>query len=339
MGLSNEERIGITYHAIGKINEHANELRDYLKNDPYRYKPYERLIYLCEELWVAFIGNQVNTHHWLFGSSAGDEVNGTESVWAAALDNIFTGIRSREETEDLKSKGFYSDAIDDRHDISARMSVSGILDVLEYKEYYYVYNIFALTEELNYGVKRYHDTLSLELQNLISAIAKLQGELYLKFKSEETYASAYLLERLYTECMTGEVVRSLNYETSQFLHDYARTFKDCWQTCNLKELHLEYIEGEKTEWDKLFLFLKLIGTAFGKEYAYNVTMNFLKKHEEKISKKNYESILLKLHKKKAKEREDEKELDKIYYDGSFMKNALIHGFNFNKSKKGKKGKK
>ena len=93
MGLCDEERISGLFFSIGKLVSLSEGLEP--KNSDT-----ERLSYLIDQLWHAFLGNTSNPSHWLMGSGSSNGVTwGSASPWGVAINYHCKDITSESEDE------------------------------------------------------------------------------------------------------------------------------------------------------------------------------------------------------------------------------------------------
>jgi len=191
MGLDDKDRISGIFYSIKSITNLGKELRDLKKTDNISYQDFEILCSLIDELWPATIGNGRNRNHWLGGSSATQAISyNSSTVWGIAIKEMIENeIRAMNDQTNIDWDNLSFDPFDNI------LNISGLLP----KPYSQIHQIFAWSEQLIYYLRYYVDGLLSNLKGLSDLVAKIHGECFSIFSSEESeeiYTKAYLVHRI-----------------------------------------------------------------------------------------------------------------------------------------------
>lgn len=284
MGLSNEERIKGLYYAVDRMVEYG----DYLKEKRHYSSYHDKLRGLIDQLWHAFIGKGSNGLHWIFGSSASNEVTWeTLSSWGIAINHHCGDV--------LKSKSdFLAGRLKDPDPkffdaFDGFLNISGLLSQVKLS-YGYIYEIFSWTEQATYYLRRYEDELSRSLEGFSKIISDIQGECFRLFKEDNVYADAYVLSAI---C---KIIYGKEYPYNRekwdvvtiFLaencghHDLSRMMQFGEQNLKiLAQMHVRLVKAEKekklTKMMRLESFLILSGRRFQYDHQFKKLSEVLKK--------------------------------------------------------------
>jgi len=173
MGLSDQERIQKMYPAIMQMTKSGDSLEKHPK-----------LKELCGKLWPAFLGKNPNNLHWLLGSSATKLITKPGSAWETAI------------LEHLESTQEDKDCFRDENEHEKMFDYNLSIEKLLHSEQAKVYRIFAYSESLTYPLRRYNDKFEESFSALSDLISAIQGECYTIFANDDTFAKAYILNRI-----------------------------------------------------------------------------------------------------------------------------------------------
>lgn len=174
MGLSNAERRSGIFWAIRRVVENARGLPEH-KND------YTKIKEFAEQLWPAYLGVQQNSTHWLWGSSATNDIIGENyTPWDAGVGEQLCNCKEPEsESPDFDPFREF-------------LSIKGFLEGPPRA----VYTLFQWTEQLVYYLRRYRDAFLRRYLPLSDLCAKIQGECFSQFVDKACYARAYLAHQI-----------------------------------------------------------------------------------------------------------------------------------------------
>lgn len=217
MGLSNEERRAKMTWAANHLTQLASSLPDEGWNSASEKHSYKRLKDLCGQVWHAMLGGTFNGAHWLLGSSASNPIKDSESPWAVALEHHFRDSREGkgwlEEAREERHKA-YEEADDkdalvspwDEKNAEDAIAIASLLKKLEVEadldEAYAptaldkVFLIYAQTENMSYGLRRYPDKMLADFPKLDKLVSDIQGECFNCFQKDSRYALAYLFNQI-----------------------------------------------------------------------------------------------------------------------------------------------
>lgn len=213
MGLSNSERRVKMAFAIRNVVHAARHLPDEHKSHDLR--PTKDLV---DKLWYAFLAKESNSTHWIFGSSADNEIDGrASSLWDIALSAHFDEQRednwlekSKEDRANAYWKLSYDEQLrtldpffEDKQEeeasipnLLAALDKRMSLDPLKHTVLDKVYLIYAHTESLQYALRRYDDDFRKGFADLDVLMSRLQGACFTIFSQDTSYAFAYLLNQI-----------------------------------------------------------------------------------------------------------------------------------------------
>ena len=217
MGLSNEERRAKMTWAANHLTQLASSLPDEGWTPSGGTLKYNRLKDLCGQVWHAMLGGTSNGTHWLLGSSASNPIKDSESPWAVALEHHFHDSREGkgwlEEAREERHKA-YEEADDkdalvspwDEKNAEDAIAIASLLKKLEVEadldEAYAptaldkVFLIYAQTENMSYGLRRYPDKMLADFPKLDKLVSDIQGECFNCFQKDSRYALAYLFHQI-----------------------------------------------------------------------------------------------------------------------------------------------
>jgi hypothetical protein len=276
MGLSNEERITGLYHAIDKmiiIADHLKEQKSYPDN--------HKLIFFINQLWHAFLGKNRNSMHWIFGSSASNEIKcDTATPWGVAINYHCNGILPDKDLPEKEDDTF--DAFDGFIDIPGLLGQANPVC----KD---IYEIYAWTEQAIYYLRRYEDNFLKNFHTLSHVLSDIQGECFKLFKQDNTYAKAYVLHTIikmiygplypYQKDKWDVVTRFLQEDHGH--HDISLMVQPEGNLKTLAELHVKLQQAKKanklTKMMRIEAFLILAGRRFHYDHTFKKLIEMLKK--------------------------------------------------------------
>lgn len=209
MGLSDQERRGHIAFAIKQMVKRAEGLS-------HSRTPGVGLVkQLCQQLWFEFLGHQSNGLHWIFGSSAVNQISSEgNSLWGIALAEHFQAARKEddwwEKSISERSKEYWEmeteerikhlDPLQERRE-EAAVEISSLLKHLgqedsEGDELERVFMIYADSETLVYALRRYRDQFLKDLAGLDSLVARIQGACFEVFSEKQEFAYCYLVNQI-----------------------------------------------------------------------------------------------------------------------------------------------
>jgi len=322
MGLSDEERRTGLYYDIHSIVEHADSLKEIFKREPYfTRRDYDKFLNQIDQLWHAFLGNTRNGAHWILGSSASNEVDwGTGSPWGVAInhhcDDIF---KEKSEWETAAEKGEEFDAFE------GFLDIEGLLRAAD-PRFSHIYNIYAMSEQVVYHLRRYEDDFSAGLESLSKLISDIQGECFGFFKKKEAFARAYVLHAA-CKLIYGNIYPYQKDKwdvVTQFIqtdcghHNLNRLMTD-GSLKEIAELHDQLYRAEKskklTKLLRLQAFLKLSGRRFHYDHTWKKLEEALKKDRFKAA--DIASLKTIFKKNQADHETHEKESQESYLQNQY----------------------
>lgn len=275
MSLSHETRIRGLYHDINRMVELADNLKE---NSNECWYP-KKLIDLVDQLWHAFLGKTYNSSHWLLGSSASNTIkSNTLTPWGAAINHHCNDLNAEEENsiEFNVFDGF--------------LDISGLLGQVQ-GEYQTVYDIFSLSEQVIYNLRRYKDSLLNELDNLSKVISDINGECFNLFLKNDIYARAYVLHEItkmlyrspypYQKEKWDPLTKCLDRDASH--HDLSRMIQPRdGDLKTLSEIHIKLHKAKEENKLTLMLrteaFMQLAGRRYHYDHSFNELIKTLKRN-------------------------------------------------------------
>lgn len=202
MGLSDEERTNNIYHCIARLHEIK---KNWDERYPKKDNRYKRIRELIDQTWIAFLGKQSNSIHWIFGSSTSNSVNQEHSdPWSVSICNHLDrlGTEAYEEEKGRVTTIFY----DEDTDIMGNPRPFNAKDFLRipclmnnnknYEADSFVFEIYQTVESIIYSLRRYNDEYRQRLNVLDELVSNLCGECFIIFKSNPDFAKAYLINQI-----------------------------------------------------------------------------------------------------------------------------------------------
>lgn len=296
MGLSNIERIRGIYYSVNEIVRYQEYIKKNLQD--FEKLTYSKLLDLIDNLWDSFIGNNNNSTHWLFGSSATNTVtHSTTTPWGIAINHHCDNIESEEE--------YLFDAFD------GFLNISGLLGNAEPK-YSHVYNIYAQTEQVIYYLRRYNDDLLEKFSKLSCNISQIQGECFNIFISDNVYGAAYILYRICILLYDSDYPYTQDLVTSflikENIHHYLIRGTDLghFNIKELSEMH-KLLSNNCSMMNRLEVMMKICGRHFHYDHIFKNLKSMLKT-DKTFTKENIEKL--------EKLFEENKEKHKIHEENS-----------------------
>jgi hypothetical protein len=186
MGMDNQERVFGIYHAIDYIIEKSKELS---KCNTVYSADISYLMKHVNKLWSCFIKKYSNPTFWILGSSAGNNIINNEdkihsTPWEIAILEHCGGILKHNQEDKYVFDVF------DNH--------LGIPDLLAHNNPVYkcIYQIYAMTEQCIYFLRRYDDEFLKYYSELNKIVCDIQGECYTIFNHNVEFAAAYILNQI-----------------------------------------------------------------------------------------------------------------------------------------------
>lgn len=330
MGLSDPERTDYIFHAIKEIVSLADELKD----DRYFSKVKKEV----DKLWSATLGNISNGAHWILGSSATNQIKMDDlSVFSVALRNCFKDDVDNAKNEEKREKDpeykSMKEIMDDHFDPMDMLTIAHLIrdsDDYESKEHVIVYEIFAWTEQLAYGLRRYDDEFFKNFKELSDVIANIQGACFPIFKSE-IYRKAYLLNQIFQILYSSHYDRKGNVRKilvdNNMHHNLTRGCMREVQMGQILKWH-ERLVIDSSDEECIFVAFEIAGRRLHHKYDYEKYVKELREAKTKIDFKKLESIFKNnclAHKENEEEhsREYEKNADSNHFycvHGKFLDN-------------------
>jgi hypothetical protein len=193
MGLSGNERRNGIYFCVDRLTKLARDLDTTDHVAHFSEGAIPRLKEICESahLWHAFIGDQSNSAHWLFGSEAGNVVTSeSNGPWGTA---VMTTMREwRESMSDsvlrLERSGKFN-AFDHF------LSISGLLGQWS-KTAGTIFDIYTTAENMNYYLRRYKDGMLAQHHALNVTLSEIGGLCFGVFTENRQFTLAYLVHEI-----------------------------------------------------------------------------------------------------------------------------------------------
>jgi len=330
MGLSDEERIEGICYSIRAITKLGKELEEQ-QSRSYGFHDYEELCRLIKRLWPAAVGSESNGMHWIMGSSASNTVSWeTNTPWGVAIkSHIEAGARELSRDGD----DFFDPDRDKEFDpFDGFLSIGGLLPAPHNK----VYDIYGWIEQLIYYLRRYKDQFAKNLSGLSDLVARIQGECFAMFTSEDIYGKAYLLnkiaEAVYIRFQQDEDVVKKWFKKQNMHHDISLPMSEPYRfpMKDLVRIHLRIVKarvqykkkGKKRAYDmcRILTTLELSDRRYQYDHQHRELLKMLQ--EDGWAKKRIKKIEKALQKcKESKEKYDQDQRksfdsdgDEIFYD-------------------------
>ena len=294
MGLSNHERTSYVFNAIDELAKLSQKLAKCNKDDE------TNISSLIAKLWPVTIGALSNSGHWLLGSSASNQVDyDSMSPFSVALMDGFDNDH-RDMDENLLKLDDYDDPLDN-------FTISNLTkESNAYGNDYYsiIYEIFAWTEQLCYGLRRYDDEYLKGLSALSDIIAQIQGACFPVF-SDVIFRKAYLAKEIVTK-IYSRVDNSKLFDVFEkvYLHHNLRGF--CDREMPIEKLYdwHKRLSLPHTEADRLYVAFEMMGRRLHDKFKFDEIIKALDEKKVKYDKSKLDLLFKKACEEDAKNKKE-----------------------------------